>query len=117
MLFPPIGNFGREAWDSYGSQIHPQSKILRQHIDRAVQDLFLETLRRQDDDFLFIFSDENQIEKFCQGMIKYWEEKEEYETCAEILKLEKEIISRWKSIIKEDPEGENEIKQWFNSSI
>jgi hypothetical protein len=79
---------------------HPQFKILRRHVNRAVQDLFLKALRNPPEELKYIFKDENQIEMFTQRMIKYWEHHENYEVCAEIQKLGRKFKDRW----NENPE-------------
>ena len=117
MFLPPIGYFQRENWDSFGSERHPQFEVLKKHIDRAVQDLFLNSLRVQNEDFLYIFDSKDQIEKFAERMIKYWEAEEKYEVCAEILRLKKKMVTKWKkAMAKEEKDGE-EIKEWFKSSL
>jgi len=118
MILPPIGYFQNESWESSENNLnHPQFEVLKQHIDRAVQDLFLNSLRSQSRDFLFIFDQEDQIEKFSQRMIKYWEKEENYETCSEIVSLKKEMVSEWRKIMSEDPNGREEIREWLKSSL
>lgn len=117
MFLPPIGYFQRENWESFGGKNHPQFDILKNHIDRAVQDLFLNSLRAQHKDFLFIFDNEDQIEKFTHKMIKYWEKEENYEVCSEILKLKKKMKTRWKKVMKEENNEGEEIKEWLSSSL
>lgn len=117
MFLPPIGYFQMSNWGSPGEGGHPQFDILKKHIDRAVQDLFLNSLRTQHNDFLYLFEDRDQIEKFVGRMIKYWEKEENYETCAEILKLKKKMISKWKKVISKEPSEGEEIKQWLRSSL
>lgn len=117
MFLPPIGYFQRDNWESFGEGSHPQFEVLKKHIDRAVQDLFLTSLRSQDRDFLFIFDKEDQIEKFSQKMIKYWESEENYEVCAEIVKLKKKMVSKWKKVMAEETSEGEEIKEWLSSSL
>jgi hypothetical protein len=117
MFLPPIGYFQRDNWDSFGDKSHPQFEVLKKHIDRAVQDLFLNSLRSQNRDFMFIFDKEDQIEKFAQKMIRYWESEENYEICAEIVKLKKKTISKWKKVMAEDTSEGEEIKEWLKSSL
>lgn len=74
---------------------HPQFPILKMHIDRAVQDLFLDALRMQPIELRYIFTEESQIDSFCQRMIKYWEESENYEICSEIQELCKKFKQSW----------------------
>ena len=74
-------------------------------------------ISHQNRDFLFIFDRVDQIEKFAQRMIKYWEKEENYEVCAEIIKLKKKMISKWKKIMAEDTNEGEEIKEWLKSSL
>jgi hypothetical protein len=118
MNLPPIGYFQSENWGDFNNQLnHPQFEVLKKHIDRAVQDLFLNSLRSQTRDFLFIFDRVDQIEKFAQRMIKYWEKEENYEVCAEIIKLKKKMISKWKKVMAEETNEGEEIKEWLKSSL
>jgi hypothetical protein len=50
-------------------------------------------------------------------MIKYWEKEENYEVCAEIIKLKKKMISKWKKVMAEDTNEGEEIKEWLKSSL
>ena len=119
MYLPPIGYFQSDSWGDFTNKLnHPQFEVLKKHIDRAVQDLFLSSLRTQDRDFLFIFDNEDQIEKFGQKMIKYWEKEEDYEICSEIVKLKKRMTTKWRKIMAEDTkEGGDEVKEWLKSSV
>ena len=119
MYLPPIGYFQSDGWGDFTNKLnHPQFEVLKKHIDRAVQDLFLSSLRTQDRDFLFIFDNEDQIEKFGQKMIKYWEKEEDYEICSEIVKLKKRMTTKWRKIMAEDTkEGGEEVKEWLKSSV
>jgi len=87
--FYPSNGFGSEG-------PHPQFNILRKHIDRAVQDLFLSALRNPPAELNYVFRTEEQIDSFTQRMIKYWESNEDYEICAEIQKLGKNFKKDWK---------------------
>ena len=61
---------------------------------------------------------QDQIEKFGQKMIKYWEKEEDYEICSEIVKLKKRMITKWRKIMAEDTnEGGEEVKEWLKSSV
>lgn len=86
--FYPSNGFGLEG-------PHPQFNILRKHIDRAVQDLFLSALRNPTEDLNYVFNSDAQIDSFTQRMIKYWESHEDYEICAEIQKLGKNFKKEW----------------------
>ncbi len=109
-------NYPFSDWRS-SFEDHPQFNVLKNHIDRAVQDLFLVALRTQGEEFLHIFDSESKIEDFSRKMIKYWEAEESYETCAEILVLTKELKSKWRSLPKKKADREKEIRQWLKSSF
>jgi hypothetical protein len=87
--FYPSRGFGSEG-------PHPQFSILRKHIDRAVQDLFLSALRNPSEELNYVFRTEDQIDSFTQRMIQYWESHEDYEICAEIQKLGRNFKREWK---------------------
>jgi hypothetical protein len=76
---------------------HPQFGIIKKHIERAVQDLFIDSLRTRTDDLLYVFSDESQIDAFTKRILNYWEELEDYEVCKEVLDLSKNFKERWKN--------------------
>ena len=76
---------------------HPQFKVIKKHIERAVQDLFVDSLRSRTDDLLYVFSDESQIDAFTERILSYWEELEDYEVCKEVLDLSKDFKERWKN--------------------
>jgi hypothetical protein len=96
---------------------HPQFNVLKNHIDRAVQDLFLVALRTQGEEFIHIFDSESKIQEFSNRMIKYWEREECYEICAEILVLSKELKSKWRKLPKKKADREKEIRDWLKSSF
>lgn len=79
------------------SERHPQFDLIKLHIERAVQDLFLSSLRSRNDDILHVFHDENQIDVFLKRIIKYWESLEKYEVCKEIVDLSSDLKERWAS--------------------
>jgi hypothetical protein len=76
---------------------HPQSHIIRKHINRAIQDMFLISLRKQAKEFCFIFEREDEIDSFVDKMLVYWELQEEYEVCSEILSLSKSFKDKWEN--------------------
>ncbi len=117
MFLSPIGHFQSKNWDSFGNNSHPQFEILKNHVDRAVQDLFLNSLRIQNKDFLYIFDSKDQIENFAEKMIKYWEKEEKYEVCSEILKLKKKMIIKWKKSTEKEKNKGEEIQEWLRSYI
>ena len=97
---------------------HPQYSILKRHIERSVQDLFLISLRNQNDDIFYVFETVEQIDAFLGRMLKYWEKYEKYETCQEIVKLGNELKDKW--INREsNPEtpGEIRIKDIFRATF
>lgn len=109
-------NFPYNDWRS-SFEDHPQFSVLKNHIDRAVQDLFLVALRTQGEEFIYIFDCEQKIDEFASRMIKYWEVEENYEICAEILVLAKELKSKWRSIPKNKKGQETVIREWLKSSF
>ena len=109
-------NFPYNDWRS-SFEDHPQFSVLKTHIDRAVQDLFLVALRTQGEEFIYIFDSEQKIDDFASRMIKYWEVEENYEVCAEILVLAKELKSKWRSIPKNKKGQETVIREWLKSSF
>lgn len=110
------GNFSFSDWGS-SFEGHPQFSILKIHIERAVQDLFLNALRTQSPDFLQIFESESKIEDFCCRMISFWEREENYEICAEILKLKKQLKEDWGKIPSCEKGKEMVIREWLKSSF
>lgn len=110
------GNFPYNDWRS-SFEDHPQFSVLKSHIDRAVQDLFLVALTTQDEEFIYIFDSEKKIEEFALRMIKYWEKEENYEICAEIQLLSKDLKSKWRKIPKNKKGQETVIREWLKSSF
>ena len=88
---------GSYHFSDWGSSFddHPQYAILKCHVERAVQDLFLNALRLQSQDFVYIFDTEEKIDDFCSRMISYWESEEDYEICGEIVSLKKKLKKKW----------------------
>lgn len=110
------GNLNFSHWDS-SFEGHPQFSILKIHIERAVQDLFLNALHLQSPDFLQIFESESKIDDFCLRMILYWERQENYETCGEILKLKEQLKHNWEKIPDYERGKELVIREWLKSSF
>jgi len=96
---------------------HPQFHIIRKHIDRAVQDLILDILRKQPEELNYIFKDEEQIESFYQRMIKYWEFNEDYEICSEIQVLGKKLKSSWTRSDIDLVDRESKLVEMFKKHI
>lgn len=101
MLNPDSGYFYTSKKED-----HPQQDILKRHIERAVQDLFLTALKEKSDQLIHIFSTKAQIDGFIQRMLEYWEELENYETCIEINELSKKFRRRWAYHNKKKPQQE-----------
>jgi hypothetical protein len=94
---------------------HPQFRLIKKHIERSVQDLFLTALREQPEEIVYIFTDESQIESFKSRMITYWEKFEEYEICQEIIERIEDLKEGWKERNTEiDPFTLEKIKSLFD---
>lgn len=117
MMENNFGNSRPHSWrDSFGS--HQQSSLLNSHVQRAVQDLFLSALRSQTDEFICVFDSDEQIDLFCNKMLKYWEEFENYEICKEILQLTDKLKNTWTSSpTYYKKEQEVLLKEWLKSSF
>lgn len=97
---------------------HPQFNLIKKHIERAVQDLFLDSLRNHPDDLVFLFINEEQIDAFVGRILNYWEGYEDYEICKEVISLSKVFKERWKE--REDlPDtpGFERLKNLFDSKF
>jgi hypothetical protein len=78
---------------------HPQFEIIKKHIERAVQDLFIDSLRSRTNDLIYVFNEESQIDGFTERILNYWEGLENYEICKEVVDLSKdgETENLWKN--------------------
>lgn len=97
---------------------HPQYKILRKHIERSIQDIFLGSLRNQEVEFLYVFETEEQIDGFIKRTLSYWEKFEKYEICKEVMDLSVKLKEKWKT--RDDlreSEGVIRIKDIFGSTF
>jgi hypothetical protein len=108
------GDFYMDDFRSSGK--HPQFEVIKKHIERAVQDLFIDSLRSRTNDLLYVFNDEAQIDGFTERILNYWEALEDYEVCKEVLDLSKEFKERWKNreSVEESP-NISRIKDLFKS--
>jgi len=94
---------------------HPQFSLIKKHIERSVQDLFLTSLREQPEEMVYVFTEEEQIEKFRSRMLEYWEKYEEYEICQEVSEKIEDLKERWKARDTEvDPLSLEKIKALFD---
>lgn len=93
---------------------HPQLNIIQKHIDRAVQDILLNALRKQSDDFVSIFPEEVHIDNFCNQIIAYWESTEKYEICAEAVELKESLKIKWHNL-PTDKRGNEVMAEWVES--
>jgi len=97
---------------------HPQYDILRKHIERSVQDMFLRSLRTQPVELVFIFENEDQIDGFTQRILKYWEGLEKYEICSEVIMLANQLKEKWRDRDNlEKTEGLLRIQDIFRSTF
>ena len=88
---------GGFKFDAVEPPQHPQYKILRKHIERSIQDIFLESLRNQNVEFLYVFETEEQIDGFIKRTLSYWEKFEKYEICKEIMELSVSLKEKWET--------------------
>ena len=88
-------NFGGFMFFSEERPQHPQFDILKRHIERCVQDVFLEALRTQPPELCFVFDSEEQIDSFVSRILSYWEESENFEICQEVIDLTKIFKEKW----------------------
>jgi len=111
-----FGGLGGLNFSSFNmEEKHPQVEIIKKHIERAVQDLFLESLRKKNDDLVHIFSSEEQIDVFIQRVLKYWEDLEDYEVCKEVVELTTDFKEKWKNRdTLEESSGLTRLKNLFN---
>jgi hypothetical protein len=95
---------------------HPQFEIIKKHIERAVQDLFIDSLRSRTNDLIYVFNEESQIDGFTERILNYWEGLENYEICKEVVDLSKEFKERWRNreSLEESP-GITRLKDLFKS--
>lgn len=94
---------------------HPQEDLINSNIERAVQDIFLDSLRRQAPELIYIFSDETQIDNFIKRFLKYWESLEKYEICKEVLDLVGPFKEKWRERdYNQSTIGLERIKDLFN---
>jgi hypothetical protein len=94
---------------------HPQFSLIKKHIERSVQDLFLTSLREQPEEMVYVFVEEDQIEKFKSRMLTYWEKFEEYEICQEVSERIEDLKERWKNRDTEvNPLSLEKIKALFD---
>jgi len=95
---------------------HPQADILKKHVERSIQDLFLKALRSQNETFIYIFNNEEKINVFCDRMTEYWVTEEVYEKCAEIVILKESLINKLATIEKKPVDG-TLLREWLKSSF
>jgi hypothetical protein len=101
-----------------GFPTHPQHSILKKHIERCIQDIFLNSLRERADDLVYVFDNDEQIDLFINRMLKYWEGVEKYETCMEIKNLSSPLRDKWRTRGVIDPgEASIKIKDIFKSTL
>jgi hypothetical protein len=97
---------------------HPQYDILKKHIERSIQDIFLNSLRDKMEDLVYVFDSQDQIDSFIKRMLKYWEGIENYETCMEIKNLVIPLKNKWENRGMLEPrEASVKIKDIFKSTL
>lgn len=94
---------------------HPQFSTIKKHIERSVQDLFLESLRNHPEELVYVFTESEQIERFKRRMLSYWENFEEYEICQEIIDRVRDLKEIWEvRDLSVDPFTLEKIKSLFD---
>jgi len=94
---------------------HPQQDLLNSNVERAVQDLLLNSLRKQAPELIYLFTEESQIDPFINRSLKYWESLEKYEICKEILDLKESFKNKWKERdYNQGTVGLQRLKDLFN---
>ena len=64
---------------------------------------------------VYVFTEEEQIEKFKSRILSYWEQYEEYEICQEVSEKIQDLKERWKTRNTEvDSLSLEKIKALFN---
>jgi hypothetical protein len=98
---------------------HPQyDSIIKVHIERAIHDIFLISLREQKMEFFYVFSTVEEIDSYINRLLKYWEIREKYEICQEVVKLGKKFKRRWKNLDPNKPtKGEVRISDIFGTTF
>ena len=113
-----MGIFSLNMGGMSGFPTHPQYDILKKHIERSIQDIFLSSLKEKSDDLIYVFDNHEQIDSFISRMLKYWENLEKYETCMEIKDLSKPLKRKWENRAAIDPgEASVKIKDIFKSTL
>jgi hypothetical protein len=103
--------------NNYKKYDHPQYEILETHVKRCVNDIFLDLIRRQPTELLYIFGGTDDIDAFKKRSLEYWEGEEKYEICNELLILFDAFEKKW--LNKNAPEltqGEYRINDLFNQT-
>ena len=100
-----------------GFPTHSQHEILKKHVERSIQDIFLNSLRDRMNDLVYVFDNPDQIDSFIGRMLNYWERVENYETCLEIKNLSVPLKTKWENRGTIDPgEASIRIKDIFKST-
>lgn len=86
-----------QYFDSGMYELHPQYDLLKKHVERSVQDIFIDGLKNKMNNLVFAFDTENHIDLFSNRMLKYWEELEDYEKCNEIVLLISKLKEIWRN--------------------
>jgi hypothetical protein len=97
--------------------IHPQRELIKYLIERSVQDIFLNSLRNNREEIVYIFTNEDQIDEFIDRMVKYWEDLEDYEKCIEIKSLKQHLKDLLKKVPIVADEQLKNIKEWLKYSF
>jgi len=97
---------------------HPQSSLLKVHIERATHDIFFASLVNQSIELFYLFETKEQIDSFLNRMLLYWEREEEYEKCSDVVSFGASLMELWessKSLADTDPT--QRFVDWLNTSL
>ena len=85
-------------YDNEMHEMHPQYDILKKHIERSIQDIFLDSLKNKSDKLVLAFENVEQINSFGDRILKYWETLEDYQKCKDIVDLIKKLKDDWRNL-------------------
>ena len=96
---------------------HPQGDLLKEHIERAVHDIFFASLKEEIVELVYLLGTEEQVDGLIDKMVNYWKDLEEYEKCSDIVALTPKFKEIWRET-KGLPKivRKSTIQDWIDSS-